>query len=84
MVFQGVVYEFGFGLAVQFLHESRLISRHGLDREVQCVANGRQGMAMDQGHEDFLLPRRQGRMLAGTIEDAIAAHGHPVRQVQAG
>ena len=28
-------------------------------------------MAMDQGHEDFLLPRRQGRMLAGTIEDAI-------------
>ena len=26
---------------------------------------------MDQGHEDFLLPRRQGRMLAGTIEDAI-------------
>ena len=26
---------------------------------------------MDQGHEDFLLPRRQGRMLAGTVEDAI-------------
>ena len=34
MVFQGVVYDFGFGLTVQFLHKPRLVSRHGLDREV--------------------------------------------------
>ena len=35
------------------------------------VANSRQGMAMDQSHENFLLPFRQGRRVLLLRQDAV-------------